>query len=288
MDLTLADLLLKNNLAPDSTLVLRHSPTERSLREVFTMLVTRQHDTFNTYQSVQTLKVERQMDRATHVAAFYGLPNELAIFVGLYEQRGSRTITQADFEAMPTYQALVGFGMGEATGDRPTMLHFDLQEMEQFKHLQGRLVVRWPKPPVQWSRWADRHFPIHAIHDENLLQESMGAWDEISLTCAKIKLLPPSWIKTLSGYRGIYFIFDRTLRKGYVGAAYGPENMWQRWSRHAATGGDARDLRPSNPDDFVFSILQLVGQSTPKDEVERLEASWKRRLHTREFGLNAN
>jgi len=225
MDLTFADLLTKNDLDPKKILVLRHSPKERSLREVFTTLVTLQHDAFNTYQSVQTLKVEKQMGGATHVAAFYGLRNELAMFIGLYEQRGSRTITQADFEAMPAYQALVGFGMGEATEeDRPTMLHFSLQEMEEFRHLQGRLVVRWPKPPVQWSRWADRHFPIHAIHEENLLQERIGAWDEISLTCATIKLCPPSWIKTLSGYRGIYFIFDRTLRKGYVGAAYGSEN----------------------------------------------------------------
>jgi len=47
-------------------------------------------------------------------------------------------------------------------------------------------------------------------------------------------------------------------------------------------------LKRSNPDDFVFSILQLVGQSTPKEEVEKLEASWKRRLLTRDFGLNAN
>ena len=89
-------------------------------------------------------------------------------------------------------------------------------------------------------------------------------------------------------HRGIYFIFDRALRKGYVGAAYGLENIWQRWSRHAAVGGDARELKRSNPDDFVFSILQLVGQSTPKEEVEKLEASWKRRLLTRDFGLNAN
>ena len=79
----------------------------------------------------------------------------------------------------------------------------------------------------------------------------------------------------------------RTLQKGYVGAAFGSENIWQRWSRHAAVGGDARELKRYNPDDFIFSILQLVGQSTPKDEVEKLEASWKRRLHTREFGLNA-
>ena len=288
MDLTLADFLKKNGIEPNTTLVLRHGPKERRLMEVFTMLITSQHDVFNTYQSVQTVAVERQMAAAKHVAAFFVQPKEHAMFIGLYEQRGGATITKAEFEAMPTYQTLVKSGMGEATEDRPTMLHFNLQVMPDFASYQGRMVVKWPKPPVQWSRWANREFPIIAIHEENLLQKRMGAWDEISLTCAQINMCPPSWIKTLSGYKGIYFIFDRALHKGYVGAAYGPENIWQRWSRHAAVGGDARELKRSNPDDFVFSILQLVGQSTRKEEVEKLEASWKRRLHTREFGLNAN
>ena len=257
------------------------------MAEVFTMLVTSKHDTFNTYQSVQTPKVEKQMVEAKHVAAFYARPKEHAMFIGLYEQRGSLAITKQDLETTSTYRSLVEFGMRQE--DRPTMMLFDLQEMKAFADYQGRLVVRWPKPAVQWSRWADREFPITAIHEENLLQERIGAWDQISLTCAKIKMCPPSWIKTLSGYRGIYFIFDRSLAKGYVGAAFGLENIWQRWSRHAALGGDARELKRCNPDDFVFSILQLVGLSTPKEEVEKLEASWKRRLHTRgEFGLNAN
>ncbi|MDR3509835.1 MAG: GIY-YIG nuclease family protein [Caulobacteraceae bacterium] len=121
-----------------------------------------------------------------------------------------------------------------------------------------------------------------------MLNERMPAWDKIILTCAKIKMCPASWIGALSGYKGIYFIFDRNLQKGYVGAAYGLENIWQRWSRHAAVGGDARELKRCNPDDFVFSILQLVGKSALNEEVQALEASWKRRLPTREFGLNAN
>ncbi len=286
MNLALSDFLTKNGIDPATTLALRHSPTERSLAEIFTMLIIKQHDAFNTYQSVQRPKVERQMGEAKHVAAFYALPKEHAIFIGLYEQRGSFTISQAELEAKSTYQTLIQFGMRQE--DRPTMQIFDLQEMKAFSDYQGRIVVRWPKPAVQWSRWADREFPITAIHEENMLQERMPAWDQISLTCAKIKMCPPSWIKTISSYRGVYFIFDRALQKGYVGAAYGLENIWQRWSRHAALGGDARDLKSCNPDDFVFSILQLVGQSTPKEEVEKLEASWKRRLHTRDFGLNAN
>jgi hypothetical protein len=58
MDLTLSDLLAKNNIDPATTLCLRHSPTERRLADVFTMLIVGEPAEFNTYQSIQTLKVE--------------------------------------------------------------------------------------------------------------------------------------------------------------------------------------------------------------------------------------
>ena len=290
MDLTLSDFLRKSEVNPATTLVLRHSPTERSLAKVFTGLIAREHDTFNTYQSVQTPKVEKQMDSAKHVAAFHAGPKARATFIGLYEQRGGRTISKAELEAMPAYQTLIRFGMDPMSEGRREMLYFDLRRMSQFDGYQGRMVVRWPNPPVLWSRWADREFPIVAIHEENMLHGPIGSWDEISLTGAQIRTCPPSWIRTLSGFRGVYFIFDRALKKGYVGAAFGEENIWQRWSRHVAVGGDARELKRCNPDDFIFTILQLVGQSTLKDDVEKLESSWKGRLHTRDpgFGLNAN
>ncbi|MDR3509834.1 MAG: hypothetical protein P4L64_18260 [Caulobacteraceae bacterium] len=142
MDLTLSDFLTKNNIDPATTLALRHSPTERALAEVFTMLITNEHDAFNNYQSIQTLKVEKQMSMAKHVAAFYAQPKEHAILIGLYEQRGSRSITKAELEALPAYQALVGFGMNPATEDRSTMILFDLQEMKAFAGYQGRISVR--------------------------------------------------------------------------------------------------------------------------------------------------
>jgi len=200
MNLTLSDFLIKNGIDPGTTLALRHSPTERLLAEVFTKLIEREHNVFNIYQSVQTPKVEKQMAAAKHVAAFYALPKERAVFIGLYEQRGDRTITKAELEVMPSYRALVARGLGESPEEaRKTMLLFDLQEIQVFAGYQGRIVVQWPKPPVQWSRWADRDFPITAIHEENMLHERIGAWDQISLTCAVIKLCPQSWINTLSG-----------------------------------------------------------------------------------------
>jgi len=44
----------------------------------------------------------------------------------------------------------------------------------------------------------------------------------------------------------------------------------------------------SVPADLRFSILQRTSPDMETAEVVELEASWKARLHTREFGLNRN
>jgi hypothetical protein len=88
---------------------------------------------------------------------------------------------------------------------------------------------------------------------------------------------------------GIYLIFDVSDAKGYVGSAYGSDNLLSRWSEYGASGhGGNKQLWNRIPENFRFSILQLVAQDMPADAVVVLEAAWKDRLHTREFGLNDN
>ena len=77
----------------------------------------------------------------------------------------------------------------------------------------------------------------------------------------------------------------------YVGKADGEDNLLGRWRAYGATGhgGNAR-LRGRDPASFRFTILELVSPTAAPDVTMALEASWKRRLHTRDsrFGLNAN
>ena len=94
----------------------------------------------------------------------------------------------------------------------------------------------------------------------------------------------------LSEWRAIYFIFDTMDGKGYVGSAYGAENLLGRWLGYAARGhGGNVLLRQRDPSHFRFSILQRVSPDMDAGDVIRLEATWKERLHTRApFGLNDN
>jgi hypothetical protein len=103
-------------------------------------------------------------------------------------------------------------------------------------------------------------------------------------------VLPTRWRSALAHWRGIYFIFDVSDAKGYVGAAYGHDNILGRWLAYAATGhGGNSLLRQRDPRHFRFTILQRVSPDMEDDDVIRLEATWKERLHTRPpYGLNDN
>ena len=86
-----------------------------------------------------------------------------------------------------------------------------------------------------------------------------------------------------------YLIFDRSDGKAYVGSAYGSENILGRWRNYADSGhGNNMQLRLRSPENFLFSILQRTSPDLDRDDVLRLEASWKERLHSREYGLNEN
>lgn len=94
-------------------------------------------------------------------------------------------------------------------------------------------------------------------------------------------MLPPSWRVALSHWRGIYFIHDHSDGKGYVGSAYGENNLMGRWDYYAQTGhGDVVGLQNRDPKNFTFSILERVAPETDIAKIVAIENSWKRRLHT--------
>lgn len=180
--------------------------------------------------------------------------------------------------------------LGMANGPEDS-LWFDLRLTPLFRHWHGKLIIKWPGLERSWSRWASQnnHFSIEAILDESLLTERMPDWREIVLSWDQLHRIPKSWNAALRQWRGIYFIFDVRQKKGYVGAAYGDDNIHGRWIGYAKTGhGGNRKLRTLNPKNFRFSILERVSPDTPSDEVIKREGEWKTRLHTRDSGLNDN
>lgn len=212
-----------------------------------------------------------------------------SLFVGIYRVDGWKVITGKRWAALELSKRLVRLGMEPPPPARKLRL-FDLACTEQLAGWKGRLVVTWPPPERSWWRWAGRNrIQVDAIHTESILVKQTPPWNEMVLTWVQLQSLPRDWQAAMAQWRGIYLIRDGRTGKGYVGSAYGRENILARWLAYARTGhGGNVELKGLDPRNFTFAILQRVAPDAPADEVIRIESNWKDRLGTREHGLNRN
>lgn len=294
--MNLNDLLQRKDIDPRHVLVLRHRPNEPELRRVLPWLAAEKPEVFNAYQQTQGERVERAMQAMTgtgYVASFIGREPGRALFVGLYSIGESTPLSREQFWQVPAYGELKAFGMRGFADERPSasVLWFNLAPTDFYAHWKGRLIVGWPPPERSWWRRAHRNeFEIIAVLEDSALDSALPEWDQIEFTWEELGVLPTRWKSVLSQWRGIYYIFDSSDGKGYVGSAYGGDNLLGRWQNYAARGdGGNKLLRQRDPRNFRFTILQRVSPESAPDDVIRLEGSWKRRLHTRHpEGLNNN
>ena len=284
MDLN--DLLREVTVDPHTTLVLRHRPQERELRRVLPWLAVARPDVYNAYQQTQPPKVEKQMTKASHIASFIGDRAGRALFVGLYDNRGSKVTKLADRLRIPGVSDLPKYG--HLNKDQQC-LWFDLVLTDHLIDWSGKLIVRWPPPEIAWTRWCGKNkFEVQAILEESLLAQAMPEWRKLIFTWNDLNIMPQSWLAKLSEWRGVYFILDASDGKGYVGSAYGVENIRHRWENYAQSGhGGNKLLKTRKAENLRFSILERVSPDTPPELVIQLEETWKKRLHTCDHGLNA-
>ena len=301
--LDLNSLLRIKNIDPGQVLVLRHRPQEPKLNKDLPWLADRKPDLFNAYQQTQGSKLEGAMTRLlnahgdrAYVASFIGHNPGKALFIGLYSIRGSRPITREQFWQVPAYVEMKDrYGMrGWGDEDRgATILWFDLWSTDFYASWKGKLVVGWPPPEISWWRLAHRNtMPVLSILEDSALEPVVPNWREIALDWDELQpmLESPRWKSKLREWRAIHYICDTSDGRGYVGSAYGADNLHGRWSAYANTGhGGNCLLRARDHHKFRFTILQLIAPDEESDTVIRLEATWKGRLNTRwPHGLNDN
>jgi len=105
-----------------------------------------------------------------------------------------------------------------------------------------------------------------------------------------------AWKTALSNIKGIYLISDKKTGKLYVGAAYGSQAFWTRWSDYMKDGSGGNKelekvLKENSPDyvsNFSFSILEIHSNLTDDEFILEREKYWKDILLTKEFGYNEN
>ena len=213
------------------------------------------------------------------------------VFVGLYSVGKTTPLTEAQFWEVPAYKELKVFGIKGWVEGKTSILWIDLALRDFYADWKGKLIIAWPPPERSWWRRAHRNeFPVLAVLEDSMLDAAMPSWEELNLSWEDLRVLPTRWCNALSQWRGIYYIFDPTVGKGYVGSAYGKDNLLGRWRGYAASGhGGNSLLKNRNPHALQFSILQRVSPDMDESDVIRLESTWKERLHTRDpLGLNDN
>lgn len=288
--LELNDLLAKTGLDPAAVMVMRHRPTEKDLRAVLPWLAAERHEVYNAFQSNHGEVVEKALTKARYLASFIGHEPGRAVLVGIYEVVDWTTVTASKFWQLPGNAQLRELGTRGPKDGRDS-LWFELKVSDHLARWKGKLVIEWSGIERSWWRWAERNrLPVQAIHEESLLVKAMPDWQTLTFDWQQLHLLPHSWKQALAQWRGIYYIFDRAARLGYVGSAGGSENLLGRWLDYAVTGdGGNRLLRGRNPEEFVFSILQRVSPDMPAEDIVSIENTWKDRLQTRmPLGLNDN
>jgi hypothetical protein len=272
-------LLEEAGLDPADVRLLRHQadlPSQRSLFDWWHQ----DRPAFEAYQSLQ-LNSKRASFARPHWAAFLGTWDGRTMFAGIY-QVGSPSLLDHEVEA-------------PISGDRfpaGTIDRYETRFTSLLSPYSGRLYIDWgggASGKRAWSQRADLQDKLVTELHLDAAERPFPGLMEIALPLSSIAEAPPSWIQRLAEARGIYLLTCPRTGELYVGSATAAGGFWSRWSEYAANGhGGNVALVDRGPADWIVSILQVAGSAHTGDDIPAMEQVWKRKLQSRELGLNRN
>lgn len=267
-------------LKPANIKLVRHSNKQIQIRDSFTNTP----DRFEMYQSFQA---PNRFGKAKRIAVFGPYHKTTGLFLGLWDINGC--VRNSDFDE-GTKAILKKFDLPEAWFNDADL--YNLQKNPVLDDLSERLVIEWGRATVSWVQSKDKDVveikPPKSIGDF----QSYSLVDLCITDLKNIIEFPASnqtWVTALSSVNGIYLIKDKKSGKLYVGSAYGKNGIYGRWSNYALNGhGGNKELKKLDTDNFQFSVLEILPATMTADDAIECENRWKKKLGTREFGLNEN
>jgi hypothetical protein len=248
----------------------------------------RRHDWLELYQSYQA---KPKFHFAKQIVSFCGLSGTRAIFHGVYRVLGHRPA--GDGPTLPS----CGWSL---EWNRTAQFFYDLERDTNFDDLRGRLIIDWGPGTLAWVQKLDNK-PVLEVLPPGRKLDPFDDYLEFSLTHRELKDMYGNeeahrdWRIPLGAVAGVYLILAQRSGDLYVGSAYGESGIWGRWRNYAISGDGGnvrlRDLIKSDsayPDQFRFSVLQILPRTMARDEVLKRETLYKHKLGTRATGLNSN
>jgi len=166
---------------------------------------------------------------------------------------------------------------------------YELTLDSRFQDLAGKLIVDWGAGLKAWIQRADKQNKNIIVIRKNLSEPDFPGFARFIEPLSKIEGLYPSWITALRSSKGIYVLTCTKTKEQYVGSATGSDGFYGRWLEYAGNGhGGNIALKSREPSDYQIAILEVAGSAATSEEIIKMETIWKRKLQSREMGLNRN
>jgi len=248
----------------------------------------RRHDELEIYQSYQG---KPKFHGAEQIVSFYGLSGTRAGFYGVYKVIGRHSASEG--------RTLNSSDLSQKWSEG-SQFFYDLKRDRRFDDFRDRLIIDWGPGALAWVQKLDNK-PVLEILPPGRKLDPFDDYLEFSLTYAQLKDLYANeqahrdWRIPLGAVAGVYLILAQKLGEQYVGSAYGEDGIWGRWAKYA-NSGDGGNVRPREllrrdseyPEQFRFSVLQILPKTMTPNEVIKRETLYKRKLGSRATGLNSN
>ena len=278
--LCLSDILRRFNLDLNKVKLIRHSLNDKDFLACYNAGFIKE------YTQLQKHGFAKDYD---YIITFISGPGTSAKLEGCYKVIGEQ---QVSIEMMPQEFPCASMFEEDIT-------YYNFERTDFLSDLVDRLIIDWGKSAISWHQKAVNEKPVLAIQSNPRFV--FAGYENVVLQYNELRdivkdcTLYENWHTALSSVYAIYLIVDTLSGKQYVGSAYGTGGLLDRWSCYVDSkhGHDIGiiELMHDFPDRyqyFQFSILQILPKNITAEEVITFECLYKRKLLSKEFGMNRN
>lgn len=262
--------------------IIRHSINRNEIKNII------ESGHFELYQAYQKTNIFKDTD---YIIAFRALEGRKALLQGVYKVNQVQKVAKLP-DVLEPIILVENWGAGP-------YYYYDLIRDDVLSELEERLVIDWGISTASWcQKKLDKS--VVEILPKGYAKTFLG-YENVVLMFDELEKIVKNpdanrqWKMMLSNVYGVYLILDTSNGQQYVGSAYGEEGIWSRWSDYVQKkhGGNKIliDLLVNDPlryKKFQFSILNVLPNSSLREQVIQLEQITKEKLGTRAFGLNSN
>lgn len=207
------------------------------------------------------------------LASFVVTPMGETLFIGLYRVDGIGIAPPGTID--PVLQE-----------ERGGLHLYDICGDERLSDYAGHAIVDWGKGHLAWVQLAHRQDkPVLEIRKE-LREQPFPGFAHFCWDIGEIAAVPLTWQSVLKSVKGVYLLVCKETGKQYVGSAKGDESLWARFQAYKATGhGGNIELKSRGRKPYQVTVLEVVNSD---EKIEIVESAWKRKLMSKQFGLNRN